>query len=79
MTTTLTGKNQVTVPVELAKRMGLEAGARFDWQAGSSPGTILVRVQPSIRQRLARAQEIGKAHQGRDFVKELIEEREKED
>ena len=71
MTTTLTGKNQVTVPVELVKQMGLQTGARLDWQAGSSPGTILIRVQPSIRQRLARAQEIGKPYTGRDFVEEL--------
>ena len=78
MTTTLTGKNQVTVPVELAKQMGLQTGARLDWEAGSSPGTILIRVQPSIRQRLARAQEIGKPYTGRDFVKELIEQREQE-
>ena len=78
MTTTLTGKNQVTVPIELAKQMGLQVGARLDWEAGSAPGTILIRVQPSIRKRLARAQEIGKPYSGRDFVKELIDQREQE-
>ena len=77
-TSTLTGKNQVTVPAELAKQMSLQPGTRLQWEAGSAPGTILVRVQPSIQQRLARAQEIGKAFAGRDFVKELIEEREEE-
>ncbi len=84
MTTTLTGKNQVTVPVEITREMGLEAGARFHWERGEQPGTIVIHVQPTIRQLLDRAQELGrqakKEHelQGRDLIAELIAERAEE-
>ena len=64
------------MPVELAKQLDLQPGTRFQWEAGAAPGTILVRVQPSISQRLTRAQQIGKKHKTRDFVAELIAERE---
>lgn len=78
MTTTLTGKNQVTVPAELAKEMGLEPGSRFDWSKGKAPGTIVVKVQPSVRQMLDRAQEIGSKWKKRNLIEELIKERERE-
>ena len=84
MTTTLTGKNQVTVPVEITREMGLEAGARFDWVRGEQPGTIVIHVQPTIRQLLDRAQELGRQAkqehelQGRDLIAELIAERAEE-
>ena len=75
MTTTLTGKNQVTVPVEITREMGLEAGARFDWTRGETPGTIVIHVQPSIRQLLDRAQELGRQSKNRHLIEELIAER----
>ena len=75
MTTTLTGKNQVTVPVEITREMGLEAGARFDWARGETPGTIVIHVQPSIRQLLDRAQELGRQSKNRHLIEELIAER----
>jgi bifunctional DNA-binding transcriptional regulator/antitoxin component of YhaV-PrlF toxin-antitoxin module len=83
MTTTLTGKHQVTVPAEIAREMGLEAGTRLDWARGKEPGTIVVHVQPSIRQLLDRAQELGRQmkegpFEGRDLIAELIAERELE-
>lgn len=83
MTTTLTGKNQVTVPAEIAREMGLEPGARFDWVRGDTPDTIVIHVQPSIRQILDRAQELGRKMQegpfkGRDLIAELIAERAEE-
>lgn len=78
MTTTLTGKNQVTVPAELVRELGLEAGSKLDWKKGKAPGTLTVTVKPSIRQLLDRAQEIGKQFGNRDLVAELIAEREKE-
>ena len=83
MTTSLTGKNQVTVPVEITRELGLEAGARFDWSRGETPGTIVIHVQPSIRQMLDRAQELGRKmkaghFKGRDLIAELIAERAEE-
>jgi AbrB family looped-hinge helix DNA binding protein len=43
MTTTLTGKNQITVPAEIARKLGLAPGARFDWAV--TPEKIQKAVQ----------------------------------
>ena len=52
---------------------------RVDWRKGKKPGTIVIHVQPSVRQMLDRLQEIGKSFKGRDLVGELIKMREEED
>jgi len=78
MTTTLTGKNQVTVPAEIARKMGLEPGSKLDWTVGEKPGTIVIEVRPSVRQMLAEAQAIGRRLKNRNLIEELIAERELE-
>ncbi|MEO5926704.1 MAG: AbrB/MazE/SpoVT family DNA-binding domain-containing protein [Bryobacteraceae bacterium] len=78
MTTTLTGKNQVTVPAEIAREFGLQPGSKLDWSKGKTPGTIVVKVQPSKRQMIERIKEIGRGFKNRNLVEELIREREKE-
>ena len=60
MTTTLTGKNQVTVPAEIAQKLGLQAGARFDWALGDQPNRIVITVKPTRRQLLERVRQIGR-------------------
>ena len=79
MTTTLTGKNQVTVPAEIAREFGLQPGSKLDWSKGKAPGTIVIKVKPSTRQILDRIQEIGRTIKNRDLVAELIKMREEED
>jgi AbrB family looped-hinge helix DNA binding protein len=79
MTTTLTGKNQVTVPAEIARELGLEPGSRLDWTKGKAPGTILIKVHPSRRQLVDRIQELGRSIKNRNLVAELIQMREEED
>lgn len=83
MSTTLTGKNQVTIPAELVREMGLEPGTKLEWLKGDVPGVIIIKVQPSVRQMLAEIRAIGRAHKeanpGVDLVAELIAERERED
>ena len=84
MTTSLTGKNQVTVPAAIVKQLGLEPGAKLDWSIGEEPGVITVRVQPSIQERLRRVQEIGAAYKATmpkdwDPIAELVAWREEED
>lgn len=84
MSTTLTGKNQVTIPAELVREMGLEPGAKLEWLKGDLPGVIIIKVQPSIRQQFARAQEMGaeiRMRMGPDWdpVAQLIEGRQRED
>ena len=78
MTTTLTGKNQVTVPAEIARKMGLEPGSKLDWTVGEKPCTTIIEVRPSIRQMLAEAQAIGRRLKNRNLIEELIAERELE-
>lgn len=79
MISTLTGKNQVTVPAELARELRLMPGTRLDWAAGESPNTILIRILPSKRQVLDRIQELGSTILNRRLIEELIEERASEE
>jgi bifunctional DNA-binding transcriptional regulator/antitoxin component of YhaV-PrlF toxin-antitoxin module len=46
MTTTLTGRNQITIPAALAARFGLKAGARIEWIVGDAPDEFRCRVLP---------------------------------
>ena len=83
MSTTLTGKNQITIPAAIVKEMNLEPGAQIEWTIGDTPGVIILRVRPSIRERLAEVQQWGaaiKARMGPDWdpIAELVEEREKD-
>jgi AbrB family looped-hinge helix DNA binding protein len=75
----LTGKNQVTVPAEIARKFDLHPGSKLDWSEGKQPGTILIRVQPSVGQLLKRAQELGSKLKNRKLVDELVRSREDED
>lgn len=81
MTTTLTGKNQVTVPAEIAQRLGLQAGAQFDWAVGDQPNRIVITIKPTRKQLLARVRTIGRASkkEGQDPIGDLIREREEDD
>ena len=46
MTTTLTGRNQITVPAALATKLGLKSGSRIEWMLGDSPDEFRCRVLP---------------------------------
>lgn len=58
MTTTLTGKNQITVPAEITQKMGLLAGTQFEWKLGEEPNKIIITIKPSRRQLLDRLRAI---------------------
>ena len=81
MTTTLTGKNQITVPAEITQQLGLTSGARFDWAVGEQPNKIIVTIQPTRKQLLERARAIGRKFRkrGQNAVADLIREREEDD
>ena len=81
MTTTLTGKNQITVPAEIAHKMGLKTGAQFDWALGDQPDKIIITVKPTRKQLLERVRAIGRKHKksGQDPISDLIREREEDD
>lgn len=81
MTTTLTGKNQVTVPAEIAQKLGLLPGAQLDWAIGEQPNKIVITIKPTRKQMLARIREISEKFKkpGQDPVADLIRAREEED
>lgn len=81
MKTKVTTKNMVTVPAELSRQFGITPGCQLDWEAvAGSDSEVRVRVIPK-RGDLARRL-MGSAKKWspeRDAVKELIEERARED
>ena len=76
MITTVTGKNQITIPAALARKLNIEPGQRIDWQI-SEDGVLIARLLPK-RGDLARlAAGMGREwlDDGADPVADLIEER----
>ena len=80
MITTVTGKNQITIPAKLANAAGIRPGTRIDWSL-SDEGVLIARMLPS-RGGLAR-QAAGMGRQwlppGHDPVAALIDERSQSD
>jgi bifunctional DNA-binding transcriptional regulator/antitoxin component of YhaV-PrlF toxin-antitoxin module len=60
MTTTLTGKHQITVPAEITQKLGLAAGTQFDWAVGDQPNQITITIKPTRKQLLQRVRELGR-------------------
>ena len=52
MITTVTGKNQITIPAKIATTAGIQPGARIDWTLRAD-GVLMGRLLPS-RGELAR-------------------------
>jgi AbrB family looped-hinge helix DNA binding protein len=80
MITTVTGKNQITIPAQLVKALDIQPGTRIDWSIGED-GILLARLLPH---RGALARKV--AGMGRNWVKpgtnpitELIDERNQDD
>lgn len=46
MITTVTGKNQITIPARLASDKGIHRGARLDWSATEDEDVLKVRILP---------------------------------
>lgn len=46
MPTTITGKNQVTIPAAIAAAYGLKPGALLEWLPGNRPDEIRCRIIP---------------------------------
>lgn len=79
MITTVTKKNMVTIPAEVARCLGIKPGYRLDWQPVEGKEEILVRVIPD-RGELARRLLGAGRHLSpeRDSVAELVAERDEE-
>ena len=44
MITTLTGKNQITIPAALSAKLKLKPGTRLEWMAADAPDEIRCRI-----------------------------------
>jgi bifunctional DNA-binding transcriptional regulator/antitoxin component of YhaV-PrlF toxin-antitoxin module len=79
MTTTVTTKNMISVPADLARQFGIKPGYTFDWAAGARPDEIVVRVVPDRRILSQRLMGAGaKFSPGRSAVGELLRERQED-
>lgn len=76
MITTVTGKNQITIPAKLATMAGIEPGIRIDWTF-SEDGRLIGELLPSRSELARKAAGMGRAWLARDEdpVAQLIEER----
>ena len=71
MITTVTGKNQITIPAKVARTLDIQAGTRLDWTVGDD-GQLIVQILPE-RGLLAR-QTAGMARPWLDDQKDPVEE-----
>lgn len=80
VTTTMTGKNQITLPAELVKELDLHPGVRIEWSIGRS-GAIVGRRVASRSELAARLAGRGRQYlrPGSDPIAELIRDRVRED
>ncbi len=79
MITTVSDKNMITIPAELAHSYGIKPGDRLDWQASEGTDEIIVRVIPNRGELARRLLGAGRRiSPERDSVAELIAEREQE-
>jgi len=80
MITTVTQKNTVTIPAEVARKLGIKPGYKLDWQPVEGKDEIVVKVIPNRGELARRLCGMGAdLAPGRDLVAELDEEREHED
>ena len=79
MMTTVTSKNMVTIPIEIARKLGVKPGFSLDWFETGKPDEITIRVIPDRKELSRRLKGAGKSYsQQRDSVRELVQERSEE-
>jgi bifunctional DNA-binding transcriptional regulator/antitoxin component of YhaV-PrlF toxin-antitoxin module len=79
MTTTVTSKNMITIPMEIARKFGVKPGCSFDWFDTGRPDEITIRVIPDRKELSRRLKGAGKSYSPlRDSVHELLQERSEE-
>lgn len=78
MTTTVTGKNQVTLPAELVRELGWSPGTRLDWRK-SGENSLVAKKLPSRGEIAFGVMGIARAKRGIDPVDDLQRMQEEED
>jgi bifunctional DNA-binding transcriptional regulator/antitoxin component of YhaV-PrlF toxin-antitoxin module len=81
MITTITGKNQVTVPAAIANRANIHLGTRLAWEQGENSDTIIVHVLPDKATIASQLRGCGKSFKrgGSSAVRNLVRERAHDD
>lgn len=76
MITTVTGKNQITIPAKLVSQLNIQPGTRIDWTLGED-GVLIARLLPSRGELARQAAGMGREWltPGVDPVADLINER----
>jgi len=62
MKTTITGKNQITIPAALVDRMDLKPGTRIEWLPGAELDEFVCRVVPDPTRLAAELRGAGRAY-----------------
>ncbi len=80
MITTVTGKNQITIPAKIAKKLDIQPGTRLNWTIGEDD-TLIVRLLPRRGQLARKAAGMGQKwlSAGSDPVADLVRERAEDD
>jgi AbrB family looped-hinge helix DNA binding protein len=80
MITTVTDKNQITIPAELARELDIAPGTRLDWAKGVH-GTLIVKIIPNRAELARRLAGRGRRHlrQGSKPIRDLVQDRVRED
>jgi AbrB family looped-hinge helix DNA binding protein len=80
MITTVTGKNQITIPAKLADQLDIHVGTRIEWSVGGD-GILIARLLPGRGDLARKASGMGRPWitEGVDPIGELIKERDKSD
>lgn len=81
MITTVTGKNQITIPAAIANRIGLKNGSRIEWHLSSNPDEIRCILLPEPATLAANLRGAGKRFlkPGQDPGADLLAERADDD
>jgi AbrB family looped-hinge helix DNA binding protein len=78
--TTVTGKNQITIPAKLARELDITPGTRLDWTK-SDDGSLIIKIIPNRAELARRLAGRGRRHlrQGSNPIRDLVEDRVRED
>lgn len=76
MITTITGKNQVTLPAELVRELDWRPGHQIEWTKGDD-GSLIARRKPTRAELAKKLMGMGRRwlKPGDDPIRDLMEER----
>jgi len=81
MITTVTGKNQITIPSVLANQLDIRPGTKIDWVIGDGGDVLIAQVLPTRGQLARQVAGMGRSWfpSDTDPVGEMLADRDRED